>query len=298
MTAQPARFQVEELTIHVRGLAFPAMAAGEGPLVLCLHGFPDCLRTFRLQLPALAAAGYRAVAPALRGYAPGCVSDDASSNVLEAARDAVEMVSALGETRAHLVGHDWGAVAAYLAGALAPDTWRSITAMAVPHPLGLLEALPRVPRQLKRSWYMLALQLPYAHRLFEAADFAMLDKLWRDWSPGLEMPLHEMHAVKSTFLEHGVLRGAIAYYRNLLDAMSESSRTGRQLLAKPIQPPVLALTGNEDGCIDTRVFDHAMGEARFTRLVVERMNGVGHFLHLEAPERVNARLLAWLAENS
>jgi pimeloyl-ACP methyl ester carboxylesterase len=298
MTAQPARFTVEELTIHVRGLAFPALAAGEGPLVLCLHGFPDCLRSYRLQLPALAAAGYRAVAPALRGYAPGCVSDHATCNVLEAARDAVAMVSALGETRAHLVGHDWGAAAAYLAGALSPESWRSITALTVPHPLGFLEALPRVPRQLKLSWYMLALQLPYASHMFEAADFAMLDKLWRDWSPGLELPLHEMHAVKSTFLERGVLRAAIAYYHNLLDPMSESARMGRRVLERRIEVPVLALSGEDDGCIDARLFDHAMDGERFARVVVERMRGVGHFLHLEAPERVNARLIAWLSENS
>src|SRR5262245_60650250 len=144
MTAQlaSAHAPVEEITIQVRGLSFPALscapavpragAAGEGPLVLCLHGVPDCLRTWRLHLPALAAAGYRVVAPALRGYAPGCVSDDATCNALEAARDAVAMVSALGETRAHLVGHDWGALVAYLAGALSAESWRSITTMAVP----------------------------------------------------------------------------------------------------------------------------------------------------------------------
>ena len=78
---------METIQVKARGLTFPALSCGEGPLVLCLHGFPDCLHSFRFQLPALAAAGFRAVAPALRGYAPSCLASLRDTHALAAAED-------------------------------------------------------------------------------------------------------------------------------------------------------------------------------------------------------------------
>jgi pimeloyl-ACP methyl ester carboxylesterase len=287
-----------ELTLQVRGLSFPALSCGSGPLVLCLHGFPDGLRSFRHQLPALAAAGFRVVAPALRGYAPSCLPPLNQCNVLEVARDVIAMVEALGEPSAHLVGHDWGAAAAYLAGALSPVTFRSLSTLAVPHPLGFLLALTRVPTQLRNSWYMFFFQVPRAEQAFSAMNFALLEKLWRDWSPGFSLPQDELDDIKRTFRRAGVTAAALAYYRNMFDPSSSASREARTLLSRPITVPTLALTGADDGCIDTRVYDHAMGSRWFSDVIVERMQGVGHFLHQEAPARTNSRLLAWLAQHA
>jgi len=295
MTAEHA---IEKLTLKARGVVFPALTCGDGPVVLCLHGFPDCLRSFRFQLPALAAAGYRAVAPALRGYAPSCQSALSDTHVLAAADDALSLLDALGVREAHLVGHDWGAVAAYLAAARAPMRMRSVTTMAVPHPLGMAASLKQVPSQIRHSWYMFFFQLGgVAERALKARDFALIDKLWRDWSPGFVLPSEEMAAIKETFAAPGVVEAALAYYRSLFRVRSETSRETRALLARPISPPLLALTGADDGCIRTELYDYAMGPEWIANGEVERLDGVGHFLHQEDPGRVNARLIAFLREH-
>jgi pimeloyl-ACP methyl ester carboxylesterase len=286
------------LTIEARGLSFPALSCGSGELVLCLHGFPDGPRSFRHQLPALAARGYRAVSVTLRGYASGCLPALEHCHALEVARDALAIVQALGATRAHLLGHDWGAVAAYLASALSPSTWASLTTLAVPHPLALVHAIPRVPRQLRLSWYVLFFQLPWAERAVRARDFALLVKLWRDWSPDHQAPGDELEAMKDVFRAPGVTEAALAYYRNMLGPRSHSARASRKLLqGARLEPPTLAITGARDGCIDTRTYD-AMDARTFRQLRVERVPGAGHFVHQESPELVNALLLAWLARQA
>ena len=288
----------EHTVIDARGLSFPALSCGSGELVLCLHGFPDSPRTFRHQLPAFAAAGYRAVAVTLRGYAPSCLAPLEDCNALEVARDAVAIVQALGATRAHLVGHDWGAVAAYLAAALSPSTWTSVSTIAVPHPLALQHALPHVPRQLRLSRYILLFQLPGAERLLRARAFALLLKLWRDWSRDFAAPVEELEAMVDTFRVPGIAEAALAYYRNLLARGSLSSRASRELLkGTRIEPPTLAITGARDGCIDTRTYDYAMDERYFRKVMVERVQTGGHFVHQESPERVNELLLSWFASH-
>ncbi len=286
---------METISVRARGLTFPALACGNGPLVLCLHGFPDCLRSYRFQLPALAEAGFRAVAPALRGYAPSCQAELRDTHVLAAADDALAMLDALGAERAHLIGHDWGAVAAYLAAARAPERFKSVTTMAVPHPLGIATSLHHVPSQLRYSWYMFFFQLrSVPERALRARDFALIEKLWRDWSPGFTPAHAELAAIKSTFAAPGVMESALAYYRALFQLTGDSGRETRALLSRPITTPLLALTGADDGCMRTELYDYAMGSRWFADATVERMQGVGHFLHQEEPARVNARILAFL----
>src|SRR5262245_22024238 len=120
---------------HVRanGLNFAFLEAGSGPLVLCLHGFPDHARSFMHQLAALAKAGFRAVAPFMRGYAPTDVPPDGPYQSAALAQDAVALIEALGYTRAAVFGHDWGAVAAYGAAVLAPERVPRLIVAAVPH---------------------------------------------------------------------------------------------------------------------------------------------------------------------
>ncbi len=294
-----AEHPIETLTLRARGVVFPALACGKGPVVLCLHGFPDCMRSFRFQLPALAAAGFRAVAPALRGYAPSCQGALADTHALASADDALALLDALGAREAHLVGHDWGAVAAYLAAARAPARLLSVTTMAVPHPLGMAASLKHVPSQIRCSWYMFFFQLGgIAERALRARDFALIEKLWRDWSPGFALAAEEMAAIKATFAEPGVVEAALAYYRALFRVNSEISRETRALLARPISPPLLALTGENDGCIRTELYDHAMGPHWIANGTVERLKGVGHFLHQEDPARVNASLIVFLRRNA
>lgn len=290
---------METIQVKARGLTFPALSCGEGPLVLCLHGFPDCQRSFRLQLPALAAAGYRAVAPALRGYAPSCQTALSETHALAAAEDAIAIADALTDGPAYLVGHDWGAIATYLAVASAPARFKAAVTMAVPHPLGMAHSLPKLPKQLRASWYMFFFQLPgIAEQALRNRDFALVDKLWRDWSPDFALPAAERDAIAATFREPGVVEAALAYYRELFKVQSATSKRSLALLARPIATPLLALTGARDGCILSELYDHAMGPRWLSDCTVERMEGVGHFLHQEDPARINQRLILFLREQS
>ena len=116
----------QTLSLETNGLTFHAFDEGTGPIALCLHGFPDHARSFRHQLDVLARAGYRAIAPTLRGYEPSSQPDDGDYHMLRMAEDVVAWIDALDADRVHLIGHDWGAVIGYAAAALAPERFHSL----------------------------------------------------------------------------------------------------------------------------------------------------------------------------
>lgn len=286
---------MERLELHHGDLRFSALSAGEGPLVLCLHGFPDHARSFRTLMPALARAGYRAVAPWLRGYETGSQPADGRYDVPALAGDVVAWLDELKVERAHVVGHDWGAVVAYRLGQTVPDRLRSVTAMAVPW-LGLPPArLARVPSQLARSWYMFFFQVPgLPERVLRARDFALVAWLWRSWSPGWRLEPDEWRALQMSLAQRGVLGAVLGYYRCAFDWRSHVTRHWLGSRDLPVRVPTLALTGEEDGCLDTRLFDEWPPSAFPAGLRLERVARAGHFAHLERPELVNRRILEWL----
>jgi pimeloyl-ACP methyl ester carboxylesterase len=174
--------------VRANGLEFGLLEAGTGPLALCLHGFPDSAYTWRHLLPALAEVGFHAVAPFLRGYAPTAVPDDACYGLGALVADAVALHQALdGDGDAVLIGHDWGAEAAYGAAAFAPDRWRRVVTLGVP-PLALDPVLFGDYQQLKRFFYLFWFRdsLARAAEVVAADGMAFLDRLWRDWSPGYD----------------------------------------------------------------------------------------------------------------
>lgn len=287
-------------TLRRGDLAFSALEAGEGPLVLCLHGFPDHARTYRFQLPALAAAGYRAVAVTLRGYEPTSQPRDGRYGLAAVAEDVVAWLDALGAPRAHLVGHDWGAMVSYTAAALAPERFASLVAMSVPHLRGIERAiLLRRPIQLARSWYVGFFQLRgLAERVVLRDDLAFIARLWRDWSPGWAFDPAELAAVKATLSAPGVLPAALAYYRALAAPFGADAARLRELLQRPLRVPTLAVTGARDGCVDTRLFDDLARDPRSPRVTLARVEGAGHFVQQERPDEVNALLLRWFAAHA
>ncbi|MCK5887473.1 MAG: alpha/beta fold hydrolase, partial [Alcanivorax sp.] len=140
-------------------LRFPALMAGSGEPVILLHGFPDTYENWAVQINALAAAGYTAIAPALRGYAPGCQSGNDDYSLYSAVDDLMVFAAQLGG-RVHLIGHDWGAAVGYMACAQAPDTFCSFSALAIPPLRRIPQALLKVPEQVLLSGYMQFFQLP------------------------------------------------------------------------------------------------------------------------------------------
>jgi pimeloyl-ACP methyl ester carboxylesterase len=293
-----ADIDFEHLRLGCRGLHFSAMAAGRGPLVLLLHGFPDCYRSFDTQLAALAAAGYRAVSVAMRGYEAGSQPDDGDYSQAALVEDVVAFVDALGAGRAHLVGHDWGAAVAYPAASFAPDRFMFLTTMAVPHSGRFVRDLRHYPKQLRLSWYMGFFQLPVLpERVLARNDFAFLHRLWRRWSPGWAYTDEDFEPVAQTFRARGVTEAALAYYRAASPMRSLSSRADRIPL-RPVPVPTLAMTGERDGCIAAEVFEAMCRPEDFhAGLRVERLRDAGHFLHRERPAEVNRLLLSWLSSH-
>jgi pimeloyl-ACP methyl ester carboxylesterase len=282
-------------------LEFSGLALGEGPLVLLLHGFPDNPRSWRHQLPALAGAGYRAVAMHIRGYEPGSQPADGDYSLATLATDIVAFLDGLEAETAHLVGHDWGAGIAYTTAAQMPDRLRSLTTVAVPHAGRFLSDTAKHPRQLRLSWYMLFFQLRgVADHVVARRDFEFLRMLWRQWSPEWDIPGDELEEVIETFRQPGVPRAALAYYRAAL-ALSALPLTprARRKAKYPIAVPTLAITGASDRCIDTDVFHQLMHREDFPQgLEVQQIAGAGHFPQQEQPERVNRLLLNWLEKHN
>jgi pimeloyl-ACP methyl ester carboxylesterase len=290
----------ERLELHAGPLRFSAYASGEGPLVVCLHGFPDQPRSFRHQLPALVDAGYRVVVPTLRGYEPSSQPANGHYYVLDLAEDLLAWIDELGADQVRVVGHDWGAIIAYAAAALAPTRIRCMVTIAVPHMRRFTPSMPMVstvmPAQLRRSWYVLLFQLRgLSDVVFARHSDRILDKLWRDWSPGWTPEPGELDAVKATFALPGVRRAAMQYYRALFGSPTRRSRESWKLLAAKTPVPTLAITGALDGAVDSRL--HDLGNWQNDYLApsrVLRFERAGHFVHQERPNEVNAAILEWL----
>lgn len=285
--------------VRANNLNFHYLEAGSGPLVLCLHGFPDHARSFRHQMPALADAGFRAVAPCMRGYAPTDIPPDGPFQTAVLAQDAVALLDALSPHEpAVICGHDWGALAAYGAALLAPHRLHKLVTLAVPYGPQVMQAVVTDYEQSRRSWHMFFFQSPMAELAVSHNDFQFLDGLWRDWSPGWSLPAEEMAALKETFRQPGVLEAALGYYRHTFNPTSELPElieVQQKMMNEPIEVSTLAIHGERDGCIGVEALEGM--EASFTRgLRQVIIAGAGHFVHQEKPEEVNRGLIEFLAD--
>ena len=286
---------VESFSLQTGNLAFSARAMGRGPTVLCLHGFPDNISSFRYQLPALAEAGYRAVAISLRGYEPSSQAAAQNYSLPSLAADIPGILDQLETEQAHIIGHDWGAGIAYTVGALAPRRCKSLITIALPHSGRFIRDAFKYPRQVRLSWYMFFFQLAgIAEYAVQRNNYQLLRRLWRDWSPEWNVPEEVLADVIDSFRQPGVVSASLAYYRKAVSLRALAPRA-RAAAAFPVPVPTLAISGEQDGCIDTHVFEKLMLEQDFPAgLQFERMSGVGHFPHQEQPGQVNSLILNWL----
>jgi len=282
-------------TTTVNGVRFVYLEAGAGPLALCLHGFPDSAWGWRHLLPVLAEAGYHAVAPFQRGYAPTEVPADGRYQTAALALDACALHEALGgDADAVLIGHDWGAMATYAAAAWQPDLWRRVVTAAVP-PANSVASGFLTYDQLRRSWYMFFFQSPLADMVVPMDDLAFLDRLWADWSPGYDAAEDLAH-VKDCLRDPANLAAALGYYRATLGngyqdpALADLQAAG----SLPTPQPTLYLHGMTDGCMAADVADGAEAFLPAEGSRVEFVSGAGHFLHLERPDEVNRLIVDFL----
>jgi pimeloyl-ACP methyl ester carboxylesterase len=285
-------------TVDANGFEIAYLTAGEpgAPLALCLHGFPDSAHTWRHLAPALVDAGYRVVAPFLRGFAPTAVPPDGRYQTGALAADALAVHEALGaDGRAVIIGHDWGATATYGAAAHEPDRWARVVAMAVP-PAGALAAGFFTYDQIKRSFYMYFFQHPLAETIVIGDDLAFIDHLWADWSPGYDATA-DLELLKPSLRDPDNLAAAIGYYRSTLGTTEQDPALAdiQAATSQPTPQPTLYLHGRDDGCIGSGLAADA-GAFLPEGSRVEVVDGAGHFLHLERPDEVNRLIVGFLAD--
>ena len=269
--------------VVANGLRFAYLEGGRGPLVVMLHGFPDTAYTWELAMPELARAGYRVVAPFMRGYHPTEIpAGPFDSDTL--GRDALALIAALGEDRAIVVGHDWGASAAYAAAALGPAHVRLLVTLAIPHPRSLWPT----PRTLWAIRHFLPLRGARIAMKIRAANFAYIDELVRRWSPAWKhIPASETTRVKEAFAEPGCLEAACAYYAAVGPRLPPSHKL-------QITVPTISFAGEHD-MIKPRLYEKARHCYDASYEVVQVPGG--HFMHREHPAAFNAELVRALRDH-
>lgn len=292
--AEPRWIDVAAPTVQLRALHW---GPDEGPIALCLHGFPDTAYGFRNLAPHLVAAGYRVIAPFMRGYVPSSLPTDRAYHLGALMDDALQVHAANNPTDADVViGHDWGAVAANGLAAMPDSPFRKAVLMSVPPSAALktgrsARLLRLLPRQLLRSWYISYFQLPFAP---ERSGSWIVPLLWRRWSPGYG-PAEDLRHVDAAIGAPDRWRAALGPYRATIRNYRPPARYAelhRWWTAAP-QLPTLYLHGADDGCM-TAEFTPFVRSALPAGSDVAVVGGAGHFLQLERPEHVGRHIVEFL----
>jgi pimeloyl-ACP methyl ester carboxylesterase len=281
--ARPAscRPTIEEVVmkITVNGLSFNVEVEGEGPAVLLLHGFPDSSALWRHQMPALAQAGFRVIAPDLRGFGASDRPEGVDNYKLEVlVGDVLGVLAALGVDRACVVGHDWGAALGWALAAVAPQQVERLAALSVGHPAGYFtDAI----RQREMSWYMLFFLFPgVAEEALPRDDWA----LFRTWLPHAA----DMDRYIADLSRPGALTAGLSWYRANLSA--ESFGQANPMPLPHVACPVLGIWSDGDAyCGEAQMLassDRVTGPWRY-----ERVEGAGHWIPLDAPKALEKLLL-------
>jgi pimeloyl-ACP methyl ester carboxylesterase len=265
--------------------------AGDGPLVVLLHGFPEFWFGWRSQIPALAEAGFRAVAPDMRGYnlssRPGRV---AAYSIDRLAADVRDLIRERGADRAFLVAHDWGAGAAWATAMDHPEVVERLAILNGPHPRRMLRGL-RQPRQLARSWYMFFFQLPWLpERLLSAAGYSALRRAFDDARPGAFTPQDVARYVEA-WSQPGAATAMLNYYRA---AFRQLPRRAQERI-RPIRAPTLVIWGERDRALGADLAEPDRADVPNLERVV-RMPDASHWVQHDEPERVGRLLIEFFAD--
>ena len=280
--------------LNANGLDVAYIEKGEGPLVMLLHGFPDTALGWQAVMDRLANAGFRAVAPFLRGYAPTALAPDGDYRMEALALDLIAQLEHFNRgEKAFVVGHDWGGAILQYAANLRPDRFDRIIMLCMPHLRRFMLSPTR--EQIRRSHYIFRFQVPrWAERKLPQDDFAWLkEHLLQRWSPGYSFSDAELQPLLSEFVKPERLKAALAYYRNIPRSLA-NRRRARTAFAN-VSVPTRLIYGADDGCFETGIY--TQHEKRFTAgLDLVRAEGVGHFPQYENPDFLAAQITEFFSD--
>jgi pimeloyl-ACP methyl ester carboxylesterase len=287
---------VEHHTVDVGGLRMHYVAKGQGPLVLLLHGFPELWWSWRYQIDAIADAGFRVVAPDLRGYNETDKQGPYDMDTL--ADDVRALIASLGERAAHIVGHDWGGALAWHVASVMPHAVHKLAVINCPHPAVMQRVIFSGNwRQIRKSWYMFFFQLPWLpERTLAANGGANLRKLYHAHAiDSTHFGDDELAPFVQNILRPGAARAMVGWYRAVFATALRAARTG--MFYRQITAPTLLLWGLQDRALGFE--DLVPGTERHVdKLRVEPIATGGHFVHAERPELVNPLLLEFLQRDA
>lgn len=290
MTDTQAQTSLEHRDIDLGDVTLHTVLAGEGPLVVLLHGFPEFWYSWRYQIPALASAGFRVAAPDMRGYNLSSKPKGVRQYTMPVlAKDVARLIDALGESKATVVGHDWGANVAWIFAMQHPDKLERLAILNVPHPVVFQKGLKKWS-QLKKSWYVFFFQLPWLpERFMLRGDVRSLRAmLHRDPIHKEAFSKEDVERYVEAFRQPGAATATINYYRAVFRMKKEESRG----LIRPIQAPVLVIWGDQDRYLGVELAQPP------TKLVpnvrVEHIPDASHWVQCDAAEKVNPLLVGFL----
>lgn len=265
---------------EVDGVGIETEVTGEGRPVVLLHGFPDSGRLWRNQVPALADAGFKVIVPDLRGYGRSDKPAEAEAySIPFLAGDVLGVLDRLGIERAHVVGHDWGAALAWAIASLVPDRVDHLVALSVGNPVAFRSA---GLEQNEKSWYMLLFQFEGVAERWLSDD---------DWANFRQWGSHpDTDAVIADLERDGSLTPGLCWYRA---NVPPESWVGPAMDLPAVAAPTMGVWSTGDFALTEAQMSesgkHVRGGWRY-----ERLEGPGHWMQLEAPDRVNALLLDFL----
>jgi pimeloyl-ACP methyl ester carboxylesterase len=283
------------------GVELHLAEAGSGPLVVLLHGFPELWYSWRHQLPALADAGYRAIAPDLRGYGRSSAPKEIDAYSLQAVcGDFIALLDRLGEERAVFVGHDWGAVVAWQLALEHPDRVAAVAGLSVPFvPRAPAPPISLLRRGLGEDFYIVWFQQPgVAEKALERDVRRTLttSRAWTAaWSQGEDRPPlpawlteDDLQVYVDAFERTG-FSGGLNYYRNI----DRNWERTAHLAERRIERPALFITGSRDPVQQFMPAEAMDGWVTDLRGVI-RVDGAGHWVQQERPGEVGDALLSFL----
>ncbi len=283
---------VEHHLIKTNGITLHVAAAGpeDGQLVILLHGFPEFWYGWRHQIPALAAAGYRVVAPDQRGYnesdKPAGIRNYATP---EEVADVVGLIQAFGREKAVVIGHDFGANVAWWTALTHPHMVEKLGILNVPHPKVFFETLRRSPRQLLKSWYIFGIQIP---RLPEASlsrnNFAGMLRAFTQSAKPDTFTSDDLEKYREAWRREGALTAMLNWYRAAMRHQPPNPASWRLAM------PALMIWGANDIALSASMAQPSIDQCDNGRLVI--IDDATHWVQHDASERVNALLLEFLAQ--